>query len=693
MELKIIWGIIWRRKYIIIQAFLIILLVTIVGSLLLVPVYKTSAKILIMVPDTESSLLSNIGIEIARAQSRVEESKKAGNNIAMAMSRSILERVISKLQLTDRKGGLVTYDVFVKQKMLKSKIFPNPYVKVIEIEDTDLIEIVAESTDPEEAAMIASTIAEECISENLRLKREEYAIARKYIEKQIDSVKAKYVNILEDIKDFQINEKTIDIESETKNAIERMSELMKEKKNTIISMSEIRAKIKKLETQLNKQDGKRVSGLSINENDYIEYLKKTISGFELQLEVMLFEKTKEHPDVAVLNRKLKKAKEDLKNEVDLTKVFSSELQNLERGLAATEAHSQGLGEEIDKYMDKFNTFPKKIFSNAKMNLEYEVNRDLYKSLLQYLHQIGVAESFILSDIRLVERAKIPDIDKPVRPKKKLSLIMGCLLGLMFGISLGFLVDYLDDTIKNPDEIEELGMLVLGVIPRFRRKESSIISERDRKDPICESYRTIRNSIRFASVDMPTKSLLITSPMASEGKTTTVVNLGLSIAYENKKVLIIDTDLRRPRIHEVFKMPNSAGITNIIAEQEEAEDVIQKTNVEGLDLLTSGPIPSDPAFLIESEKLKQLVKELTGQYDMVILDSPPVLVGHDAIVLAGYVDCSISILEYARETGSILNRVKDTFKQANTRLLGVVLSKFQSGEIGSYQYHYDYYKKT
>ena len=264
---------------------------------------------------------------------------------------------------------------------------------------------------------------------------------------------------------------------------------------------------------------------------------------------------------------------------------------------------------------------------------------------------------------------------------------------MFGFGLGFIVDYLDDTIKGPADAEEHGLTLLGIVPQFKSKES-LISRKSPKDPICESYRTVRNSLKFANLDKPVNSLLITSSLENEGKTISAANLGISIAREGKSVLLVDTDLRRPAIHKLFEMSNSSGITTILAEMDEPFDVIKKTDVEGLSLLTSGPIPPDPGCMVESAKLKQLIRKLTKQYDIVILDSPPILVANDSIVMAGYVDTSVLILESERTTKRALSQVMERLKQADIQLVGTIINKLRIGRSGYnyyYYYHADYYK--
>ncbi len=689
MEFRKLWEIIWRRKWIIIQAFFVISLTAIVGSFLVTPIYETSSKVFVKTSETASSLMSSIGLSNLSSLVGVSSDTEIDNYIELSTLDPILKEVISQLQLRSRDGDLMTPDELRESNIISSIIFPKPNVKVEQVEDTDLIEITVTSPDTKEAAMIGNTLANLFIEENLKQRREEYGSARRFIEGQIKLAKADYLDLLQEIKAFKIAEKTIDISEEIKLAIAKMGDLMKEKEDNIIDISETKARLETLKAQLERGNGQGVSSLAISENPQIEEIKKRLSEFELQLAGMLTEKTQNHPDIISLKNKIVKAREELSKEVGVYQKSSQNLESLERDLAALEVHLKGVNADINKYMSMLYTIPDKAFREAQLTLKLNAKKEIYSSLLEYLYQIGVAEAMTLSDIRLVEHATEPDIDAPKSPNKILNGIVGVFLGLMFGFGIAFLVDYMDDRIRSSDDAKELGLTFLGTVPKFRRKESPLISQRDPRDPITESYRTIRNSLKFISLDKSVNSFLITSSLENEGKSTTVINLAISITREEKQVLIMDTDLRRPSFHEIFGVSNSTGVSSILAEEAKLDDAIKRTDVEGLSVLTSGPIPPDPGRMIESQKMKQLIKDVTQQYDIVILDSPPILIANDSIILTGYVDGCILVLESRKITRRVLTQGLELLKQANIQLTGAVLNKLKI-ERGGYYYSY-YYK--
>ena len=678
MELKIIWDIIWRRKWIILQAFLIISLTIIIGSFLLPPVYESTSLLLLEKSTTESSLLANIGLQSNKSKIASDNEYSMGNNISIATSKPILNTVISNLQLSNSKGELLEADEILKPGLLQ-KIDPHPSIEVNAGNETDLFEIVSTSTDPDEAAMIANTLAEECIKNNLRQKKEDSKKTRQFIAKQIKTVKKKYIQALNELKKFSMEQKTLDIEFETTDTVTRISELLKEKENTVIDLSEKQARINELQKQLNIQNEQIILGTlgTTSSDDYITELRNSIINYEIKLEEVVVEKKKDHPDVKIIERKLTKARSALNHEILLSKQYSTNLLSHKRDLAALKSHLHSLNKGIDTYMNVFSSLSEKIFNNAPLNLNLDINQALYKTMLGYLYQIRIAELTIFPDIRIIEKATAADIEEPESPNMLLNCILGIFLGLTCGISLGFLMEYLDDTIKTQEDIRKTGATLLGSVPKFKQKGNLLISGKSLKDPVCETYRSIRNNINFSNLDKSIKSLLVTSSIDGEGKTTTACNLAISMTYEGKNVLLVDMDYRSPRIHEVFNLHNHIGSTNILAQPADIS-TIQESGIEKLSILPSGPIPPDPARLIESKKMKELIYDLSSRFDIVIIDSPPLIIANDAVILAGIVDAFISVTESHKETYSIFNQAKEICVNANIKPIGIVLNKFRAG---------------
>lgn len=669
MDLKRFLEIIVRRKRVILPAFFLVAGTAWIGAALLPDFYEATAKIAVQSSAAEESLLSRLGFNDVRA--RPTSDTELPNRAAVAMTAPILETVARKLQLRDSLGNLWSPVRLAQLARLSGR----SSLKVERVVNTELLRIKARSRDPEEAAMIANTVAEVYVEQNRREKKEEYRLAGEFVAGKIETVKKEFLQILTEIKDFKIAENVVDLGLETERAMNRMSELLMMKEHAVVALAESKAQLTTLRSPMTNQTELGVSTLAISENPQVELLKRNLGEAEVQLAGLRVEKKSDHPDVTALNGKIENLRRQLEAEV---RTF----------IGGQEARLKNLNEETNRLLAELLTqFPRKAITDSQLQLRYSATRDLYDSLLDHLNQAGIAEAMTLSDIKLVEPANLSRPEAPKGPQRGLIRFMGLFLGVVFGLTLGFLREQLDDTLQTPEEVQQAGISLLGTIPQFRHEPFSLIHDLDPRNPVCEAYRMVRRSVRLAGVDRPVRCLVVTSPMAGEGKTTTAANLGISIAREGRKCLLVDTDLRKPSLHVKFDLSNAKGLTDVLTENVELASAIQTTGIEGLSVLPSGPVPPDPGLLIESGKLKRLLQTLCAQYDTVILDSPPVLACGDAVVLAGIADATLSVLESGRETRRALAIEREHFNREEVKILGVVLNKFRPQ---GFQYHaYNY----
>ncbi|MFC1645677.1 polysaccharide biosynthesis tyrosine autokinase [Candidatus Omnitrophota bacterium] len=302
-----------------------------------------------------------------------------------------------------------------------------------------------------------------------------------------------------------------------------------------------------------------------------------------------------------------------------------------------------------------------------------------------------------NNIVIQDRAQVPIL--PARPNKRLNILMSIIVGLLGGLGLTFFFEYLDDTIKGVDEIERLARWpFLGSIHKF--EVSSKISEGDRdifvhikpKDPISETYRAIRTSLLFSiTEEHPLKSIVITSPGPREGKTMTLCNLAITLAQNRNRVLLVDADMRKPRLHKIFKKKTKKGLSSFLSGQSDFNEAIQETGINNLSLICSGFHPPDPSELISSRKMEDFIKIAKENFDFVIFDTPPMAVVTDAVILSKVADGTIIVLETGRTRRRMLPRMAKVLQEARVRVVGVVLNKISKGGR-DYQYYSSYYGK-
>lgn len=218
-------------------------------------------------------------------------------------------------------------------------------------------------------------------------------------------------------------------------------------------------------------------------------------------------------------------------------------------------------------------------------------------------------------------------------------------------------------------------------------ERRLITNENPKSPSAEAYRTLRTNIQFSNIDKEIKTIVVTSSGPGEGKSTVTANYAVTLAKNDKKVLLIDADLRKPRAHTFFNLPNINGLTNVVAESTDYKKLVQATKIEGLDLLTSGPIPPNPSELLGSKKMKAFLDTLKEDYDMIIIDSPPVGLVTDAAILSTVVDGTILVCAVGQAIKEAAANAKQLLDKVNANILGVVLNKIPLNEGGYYKYHY------
>ncbi|KFI22571.1 CpsD/CapB family tyrosine-protein kinase [Nitrosococcus oceani] len=310
-------------------------------------------------------------------------------------------------------------------------------------------------------------------------------------------------------------------------------------------------------------------------------------------------------------------------------------------------------------------------------------------------EVGVAGGVGLNNISVVDPAKIPlEFHTPNIP---LNTLVAMLLGLFGGIGLAFLFEHLDDTLKQSEDMERvLGLSVLGLIPAISRPDKSLsgegelalISIEDKRSAFAEAYRSVRTALQFSTPEGAPKSLLVVSANKGEGKSTTAASLAIHFAQAGQKVLLVDGDLRSPSLHRILETPNDTGLTHYLAGEATPVDISQPTTIPNLFLITTGPLPPDPAGLLGSAKMMSLLSTAKEKFDHVIVDSPPVLGLADALILGNLVDGTLFVVAAGHTRRAFAQGAIKRLKMGHTRLLGGILNKFDSRSHG-YGYH-DYY---
>ena len=298
-----------------------------------------------------------------------------------------------------------------------------------------------------------------------------------------------------------------------------------------------------------------------------------------------------------------------------------------------------------------------------------------------------------TDVSLPRNSMVEIVDfatpglRPVKPNKTLNIVLGIIIGLVVGVGLAFFIEYLDTSVKTIDDVERtLGSPVLGVIPQ----NVGILLDEGAESPHAEAYRVLRTNLLFSRKDEKLNAIAVVSAGAGEGKSTTVFNLAAVFAQSGQRVIVVDSDLRRPTLHKMVRVTNNIGLTNYLLKQNTLEEVIQTTNLPTLDFMASGKLPSSSLGILSSGKMKDLITELKQHYDYVFFDSPPVMGVSDASILASEVDMTIQVIQYRRYPQPMNIRAKQLIEKVGGNLVGIVLNNINMSQDESYYYYSGYY---
>ena len=395
----------------------------------------------------------------------------------------------------------------------------------------------------------------------------------------------------------------------------------------------------------------------------------------------------DHPEVIRWSLQISKLDEQL--DATVQGILSGMRSTLEAEKAAMENQKTYLQETIEKNSQDTQRFRPYIVQRN----EFESARRIRDGI-----KIRVAQEDIdrdLSSTSSVETINeaLPGTN-PVRPKKAVNITIGVVFGLILGVGLAFFIEYLDTSVKTIDDVEQaLQAPVLGVIPQ---NVGALMSE-GADSPHAEAYRVLRTNILFSRKDTNWRTMTVVSGGAGEGKSTTIFNLATVFAQNGNRVLIVDSDLRRPSLHKILNVANNLGLTNYLLKQNSLEEVIQTTPVPSLDFMPSGRLPSSSIGILNSAAMKEFIAEAKSRYDFVFFDSPPIMGVSDASILASEVDMAVLVVQYRKYPQQMTLRAKQMVEKVGGHLLGVVLNNINISQDSYYYYYsgyyYDYYSKS
>jgi capsular exopolysaccharide synthesis family protein len=593
-------------------------------------------------------------------------------------SRRICQKALSRIDLSQTEKYKSISDLAA---VVQSKLTIEP------LEDTFLVNVSYEDEDPALAAAVVNAVTDAYIEDAVSQRRELSEEAEQKIKKQLPILREKLQESEKALQDFKDENSTTALEKQQENTFTRLAA----QRTRLDDAREQRVKLEAVLANIKKASNKTSSLLAVpaiaQDNTVVSYLQAK-SALEREKADLLQGLKEYHPQVAALNKKI----EELANQIDerarlIAESIESDHQEkkyLEESLSASVAAIQQEAEKLDRISNR----------HQYLSGQVEANRKLYEEFLQRQKELESSPNVDVGTVRIIDRAKVPT--SPVKPKKVQNMLIALVLSLIGGIAFSLLLDHLDDTLKTNEEAEKfLSLPILGVVPFIREKRGNtdrieLTAHRDPRASFTEAYRAIRTSLTFSATDQAPKAYLVTSAGEKEGKTITAASLSIVTAHQGKKVLLIDSDLRKPRIHQVFQIDNSSGLTNYLAGMSELDAIIHKTEVDNLDVIGSGPISPNPSELLGSAKMRELITAVKERYDVIFMDSPPVVPVADARVLAPLADSVIQVAWTGRMSRKVIMMGKQLLSSVGAKIVGLVLNRVGRRGSGRYYYYHRYY---
>jgi polysaccharide biosynthesis transport protein len=565
-------------------------------------------------------------------------------------------------------------------------------VKVVGVRESRIANILVRDVNPDRATRIANAFADTYIERNLDFKLEGARSAGTWLGEQTVGLRKQLENSEMDLYRFRKERNLLDVGLDDKMGMTRQNLQSLNTKITDVKARRIEIEsIRKLILAAKNDIGERESLPEIRDNPVVQKLRETYLDLlktKADLESHYGEK---HPKMDTIQQQLAAVHRDYGKELDdVLKAFDKRYQALvetENALNKWMNHEKQEALELSKLETEYRPLARDAENNGKV----------YSLINQRHKEINLTGMLRANNVRILDRATPPRF--PVSPILTFNLGLATLLGLLLGLLLAFVVESLDNTVKTPEAAEALvGAPLLGVIPMLSQARQHLLAdapERDMavfKDPTslaAEACRSIRTNLMFISAQKEFSLFSVTSPGPQDGKTTVAINLAVTMAQAGGRVLLIDTDMRKPRIHKSFGMKSDKGISSVMAGDLLLTDAITKSEVPNLDVLPCGPMPPNPAELLHTERFRQILAQCRSTYDRVVLDSPPIAPVTDPAIIGSVTDGVVLVLRAGHTTREAAQFARRQLGDAGARILGLVIN--QTDRKGSgYGYGYAYY---
>ncbi len=705
------WRVLQKRRNVAVAFFAAVVGIVLVYTFTVTPIFTGAAQILVELERNPTMTFAEgagafiqmrDSAEYYRTQTEILQSRAFGDRVVRKLqldknpyfvrkkdgfARGFLKKIASFLEdlLPDSAAPKNPIPLSVIQEEL-DPVITNEVLENMSVEigkGSNILKIYYSSDDPLIAASMANGIAAAYIEHNLDIRVRPFRDAVEWLSARMVESRARMEESEKIVQNYKEGQGIVSFEQRENVITQKLQELVSQLVQAEGKRNESEVRYKQIQSVIEKPE-LLATVPDIMNNLVIQGLRNE----ELAIKKRFSERSEKygpkHPQMIKARTELETVQRSLTTEA--RKMLSAGRTEYDIALA----RERSLREAIDVQKQE-------VLDLSRKSIDYEViagesisNKQFYELLLKKLQEASLSSGINVSNAQIVDGATVPR--EPVRPRKMLNILLALFVGSVGGIFAAFFVEYMDDTIKTPDDIESvLALPFLGYVPATDKEEGPIYMFSGPRAAIAESYRTIRTSIMLSSTeDKPLQVILVTSTIPSEGKTTTASNLAVAMAQMGERVLLIDTDMRRHNLHKVFTLDNLIGVSDVIVDNANLEMAVRPLQqVQNLHVITGGTLAPNPSELLGSNSMKSIMNTLRQRYDRIVLDSPPVMAFSDALVLSRLSDGVVFVIWGGETARDQIRKIIQSLRSVNAKLVGIVLNNVDMS-MRAYSYYHPYY---
>jgi polysaccharide biosynthesis transport protein len=652
------------------------------------PIYEASGELIFKTD--KAARLTGIGNEAEQPGTFGPESSRLQTEAQVLRSGTVADRAIKSLGLP-----LVRKDILAG-------------FKVDAVPGSDVLRVSYKSHNSQEAAAVVNELMKSYIYNDSLANRADSVMAREFIDSQLPQVAKDLAKSELTLRNFKETNRVTSLQSESAASLAAIADLERRITDGKAQLSNLEASSTDLRNRLGISSNRAALLSKLNSSDSVKQALTEHQKVEGQLAILRTQYQPNHPAIKKLQRQQETLQSLLQTRIaevvgSDTSILLSDLQlgglelSIVSDLVKSETNVSGLRQQLatltsalDEYNNRLRAIPKLEQQQQTLERTVAVNRTTYESLLKRMQEVRLTENQKVGNARILTLAVVPT--EPISPRLAIILTAGGVLGLLLALITVIALESMDTSMRTTDEVKRLfGYTLLGVLPNFGKKWSdspAVFVRANPRSPISEAYRILQTNLRFLGLTHPIKSIIVTSSIPEEGKSTVAANLAATAAQLGKRTLLVDADMRRPSQQSVWNVANGLGLAELLTGQATGERAIQ-TVMPNLSLLLTGASPSNPLSLLDSKQMPALIQEWAQAYDCVIIDAPPLLAVADALVLGNLVDGLLFVAWPEKLNSGDALRAKMLLEQSGINVLGMVANGATPDDKGYYKYH-NYY---